>query len=105
MTTQDIEQAIRDLIKELYCAEYQGVLKVRETTYEFPGEEPEHIGYRVDIGLNKDEKPLSIACQGSAEEFIQFIKKELMERSLIRTKYFTAIQLYEDFKDGCKEEK
>lgn len=77
MTTQDIEQAIRDLIKSLYCKEYQGVLKVYETTYKFPGEEPEHVGYRMDLGLNKDEKPLSIACDGTAEEFIKFIEKEL----------------------------
>ena len=57
----------------------------------------------MDLGLNKDEKPLSIACDGTAEEFLQFIEKELKERSLIRTEYFTAIQLYDDFKDGCKK--
>ena len=74
MTTQDIEQAIRDLIKSLYCVEYQGVLRVYETTYKFPGEEPEHVGYRMDLGLNKDEKPLSIACDGTAEEFLKFIE-------------------------------
>lgn len=102
MTIHDIEQAIRDLIKNLYCKEYQGVLKVHETTYKFPGEPPEHVGYRLDLGLNKDEKPLSIACDGTAEEFLKFIENELKERSLIRTKYFTAIQLY-DYKDGCKK--
>lgn len=102
MTIHDIEQAIRDLIIKIYCKEYQGVLKVHETTYKFPGSEPEHIGYRLDLGLNKDEKPLSIACDGTAEQFLQFIEKELKERSLIRTKYFTAIQLY-DCKDECKK--
>lgn len=102
MTTHDIEQAILDLIKNLYCKEYRGLLKVYETTYKFPGEEPKHIGYRMDLGLNKDEKPLSIACDGTAEEFIKFIENELKQRSLIRTKYFTAIQLY-DYKDGCKK--
>lgn len=102
MTTHDIEQVIRDMFKTLYCKEYQGVLKVHETTYKFPGEEPQHIGYRMDLGLNKDEKPLSIACDGSAEEFIQFVEEELKSRSLDRTKYFTAIQLY-DYKDGCKK--
>ena len=104
MTTQDIEQAIRDLIKSLYCKEYQGVLKVYETTYKFPGEEPEHVGYRMDLGLNKDEKPLSIACESSDEDFIKLIEKELKKRSLVRTKYFTAIQLY-DYEDGCKQKK
>lgn len=102
MTTQDIERAIRDLIKSLYCVEYQGVLRVYETTYKFPGEEPKHVGYRMNLGLNKDEKPLSIACDGTAEEFIAFIEKELKERSLSRTKYFTAIQLY-DYGDEAEK--
>ena len=56
----------------------------------------------MDLGLNKDEKPLSIACDGTAEEFIEFIENELKSRSLTRTKYFTAIQLY-DCKDECKK--
>ena len=58
----------------------------------------------MDLGLNKDEKPLSIAYDGTAEEFIKFIEKELRERSLVRTKYFTAIQLY-DYEDECKAKK
>lgn len=102
MTTHDIELAIRDLIKKIYCREYQGVLKVHEVFSKFPGEEPQHIGYRMDLGLNKDEKPLSIASDGTAEQFLAFIEKELKSRSLIRTQYFTAIQLY-DYEDGCKK--
>ena len=38
------------------------------------------------------------------QEFIKFIEKELKERSLVRTKYFTAIQLY-DYEDECKAKK
>lgn len=95
MTTHDIEQAIRDIIKCLYCKEYQGLLKVQETFYQFPGEPPEHLGYKVSIGLNKDEKPLSIAGEGTPEQFLEFITNELKARSLDRTRYFTAIQLYE----------
>lgn len=100
MTIHDIEQAILDLIIRLYCKRYEGVIKVSEIVYKFPGEEPEHIGYRVDLGLNKDEKPLSIACDGSAEQFLERIEQELKERSLVRTKYFTAIQLYDQ---ECKK--
>lgn len=102
MMTHDIEQVIRDLIKKIYCKEYKGVLKVHETFYKFPGAQPEHIGYRMDLGLNKDEKPLSIACDGTAEEFIKFIENELRMRNLVRTEYFTAIQLY-DYEDECKK--
>lgn len=94
MTIQNIELAIRDLIRTLYCVEYIGSLKVNETVSTFPGELPEHIGYRVDIGLNKDEKPLSIAGDGTSDDFLKLVERELKERSLTRTKYFTAIQLY-----------
>lgn len=102
MTTQDIEQAIADMITKIYCKKYQGLLRVTETFETFPGEEPEHLGYKLSLGLNKDEKPLTIAGQGSAEEFLRFIEKELRERRLDRIEYFTAIQLH-DYEDECKK--
>lgn len=72
-----------------------GLIKVRETFSSFPLEQQTHLGYELDLGLNKDERPLSIAAEGSADDFLKTIEKELKERSLDRTKYFTAIQLYD----------
>ena len=95
MTVQELEQAIRDMFLKIYCKEYRGRLIVKETFDTFPGEEPKHLGYIVDIGLNKDEKPVSISKECNAEDFLKFIEKELKDRSFHRTKYFTAIQLYE----------
>ena len=60
MTQKDLEQVILELIRTLYCKEYTGRIKVIET---FDGDS--HLGYIVKLGLNKDERPLSIACECS----------------------------------------
>ncbi len=99
MTLQELEQAIRDMFIELYCKEYTGRLKVSETFNTFPGEEPTHLGYLMELGLNKDEKPICISKECTAEEFLEFIRQELKDRSFQRIKYFTAIQLYNE-KEG-----
>lgn len=89
MTQKDLEQVILELIRTLYCKEYTGRIKVIET---FDGDS--HLGYIIKLGLNKDERPLSIACECSEQEFPSFVKKELLDRHLELTEYFTAIQLY-----------
>lgn len=94
MTTEDIEQAILGLFRTIYEKEYTGKIVVKEIIYKFPGEEPQVVGYELKLGLNKDEKPLTIACDGTAEEFLKIVEKELHERSLDSVIYFTAIQLY-----------
>lgn len=102
MTTQALEQAIRDLIRELYCKEYTGKLKVNTITYKFPEEEPIILGYTLELGLNKEERPLFISYEGSEDNFLEKVKKELLKRDLSRVDYFTAIQLYR-YDDECKK--
>lgn len=97
MTTKELEQAILDLFIKLYCKQYIGLLKVSEIL----NNKDYVIGYKVDIGLNKDEKPLSIAYEGSDLEFLSFIEKELKKRDLSRVEYFTAIQIYKE--DECRK--
>ena len=105
MTQQELEQAIRDMLLRIYKKQYIGRLSVKETFYTFPGEEPTHIGYVLRLGLNKDEKPLSIAVEcNTANEFLACIENELKVRSLTRTRYMTAIQLYENDKDNKEKE-
>lgn len=89
MMQSDLELAILELIRTIYCKDYTGRIKVTET---FDGDQ--HLGYILNLGLNKDERPLSIACECSKEDFIPFIKEELLKRHLELTEYFTAIQLY-----------
>ena len=96
MTTKELEQAILELIRNIYCKEYIGRIKVIETI-----DNGDHLGYRLELGLNKDERPLSIAGEGSDNEFLQFIEKELRNRGLDSIEYFTAIQLYNT--DECKK--
>lgn len=92
---KELEQAILELIRRIYCKEYIGRIKVIETF-----DNNEHLGYRLELGLNKDERPLSIAFEGSEKEFLSFIEKELKTRNLDAVEYFTAIQLYNT--DECK---
>lgn len=96
MTTTELEQAILDMFIKLYCKKYTGILKVRETF-----SSNNHLGYVVSIGLNKDERPLSIAFEGDDLEFLKFIEKELRHRDLSRVEYFTAIQIYKT--DECEK--
>lgn len=104
MTLHELEQAIRDMLLAIYKKLYTGRLSVQETFYKFPGSEPEHVGYLLKLGLNKDEKPLAIAYEcATPEEFLKYIEKELKERSLTRTKYMTAIEIYPN-KDGEYDE-
>lgn len=90
MTTQELEQAILELIRTIYCKEYIGRLQVIELF----NYDKEHLGYLLKLGLNKDEKPLTIAWEGAEDKYLVFLEKELKRLNLSHTKYFTAIQLY-----------
>lgn len=92
MTTQDIEQAIRDLFPIIYNKCYQGILKVVAIIDSY---DKTITGYKLILGLNKEDAPLVIACDGNAEQFLNFVQKELQTRHLEFTEYYTAIQLYE----------
>lgn len=106
MGTKDLELAVRDIIERLYNVEYIGRLKVSETFYKIPGH-PEgkdhHLGFKLELGLNKDECPVSLACDGTIEQFLKFIYNELKNNRYHYTDYFTANKLY--FNRGCCEEK
>lgn len=93
MTTQELELQILDMIEEIYCAEYTGTLIVKEIQSSF---DKEVIGYVLRLGLNNTDKPLTIATDCSAEEFLIFIEKELRQKGLNRTKYFTGYKIYDN---------
>lgn len=91
MTTQDIEQAIRDIIRDLYCAEYNGRLNVKKWSQ----------GYTLTLGLNCADKPLYIMGEGTPEDFLKLIREELRAKRLHCTDYFIGQKIY-DNEDGCK---
>lgn len=91
MTIQDIEQAIRDIIRELYCAEYNGRLEVKKWS----------LGYTLTLGLNNPERPIYIMGEGTPEDFLKLIEKELRAKRLNYTEYFLGQKIY-DNEDDCK---
>lgn len=79
-----MEQKVLDLIKKYYKKEYIGGLKVTELGIG---------GYRLilDLGI-PDKRPISIAAELNAEDFIKFIEKELIARQLQKVQFFRGIK-------------
>lgn len=71
MMLQKLEQVIRDLLMDIYHAEYIGKLKLTKL---------EPIGYEIQLGMNVPNYPDTIYAELEDEEFIQFLKKELQHR-------------------------
>ena len=107
---QDLEVAILELIKRIYCAEYHGCITVREIkdcicntccpNYEFT----QVVGYELILGMHTPEKPLRLAINGTQEQFLKFIAKELRSRKLNLAKYFTGYMEDPDKNASCQVE-
>ena len=82
MTTEELEQVILDLIKEVYCVKYIAKLKVKE----LKGEN-KVIGYHLELGMNNVDKPITINKEGTIEDFLKCIREELRLRHLHYTTY------------------
>lgn len=94
MTTKGLEQAILELFRNIYQAEYKSGIKVKELmTWD-----NKHRGYELILDLNNREKPLFISYEGTDKEFLKFLDKELRFMALNRTKYFFG------YKFNCKED-
>lgn len=92
MTTAELEAAIRDIIRDIYCKEYISKLIITEL--------PEG-GYSAKFALNNIDKPLVISAQLNATEFLKFMKEELRTKSLWRVEYSLGYKTYpEDCKDA-----
>lgn len=104
-TIQDIEIAIREIIRRVYCSDYCGRLKVKTIKKCCPSNnyceddvDCEDYGFELLIYLNKDERPLSLAFDGSLENFLIYITKELRSRRLHYTEYYYGYQV---IKENC----
>ena len=100
MTLQGLEVAIRDLIKELYCKEYVGKLKLEEL---FTSENT-HRGYKLTLGMNNVDKPLIISFEGDYKPFLKFLRQEFRDRRLGDTLYFLGYKQYNKL-ESCNEDK
>lgn len=78
---------------ELYKVEYVGGIKI---------EDLDPVGYKVTFYLDNPEIGLNIIADLPDEEFIPFIKEELKNRKLHKTKYYKTIKLYPEQRNICK---
>lgn len=95
----ELEQKILDFIEKKYCRIYNGGLKVTKI-----GTGP--TGYKLVLYLgNEDRRPIQIAADLNAEDFLKFIEHELISRQLIRVQWFKGIKKYpEDEERGTYRE-
>ena len=79
MVGTELENKIRDLIRNLYNAEYTGLIKVDKLIK----------GYKILIGIPSYMAPTSLAtdCE-TEEEFLNFVTGELKSRNYIRQDYY-----------------
>lgn len=96
MTLTELELAIRDTFRKTYKAEYVGRLKI---------EELREGGYKLTLGMHTPEKPLIIAAQLNAIDFLKFFEKELLDRNLDLTSYYTGYQIIKDHNCDEKQDK
>lgn len=83
-THQDMDEAIRLAIRDIYKAEYNKQLRV---------EKLEH-GWKVILGMNHPEHPIIIMADLPDCKFLKFFKQELHNRHLD----------YIQFDEGYKED-
>jgi hypothetical protein len=71
-------------MRKIYCKEYTGTIKVTAL--------PENLGYKLSLGLNNSEKPLTIAIEGSEQDLLRTIYDELRFRNLVEVEYFEGYE-------------
>ena len=86
----EIEQAILESIRNVYCVEYTGTLDV---------EELEPVGYKVRLGIQNADKPITIMAELPLQKFLKFFVQELRDRHLNDTHYYTGYRVPPD--DQC----
>lgn len=92
-----LEEEVKTAINNIYCAEYTGTLKVTELK-----DSGMVIGYKVRLGLNKDERPLYIAFEGNKPDFFKYLEQELRIRRLADTYFYEGEKLYKEHVECCK---
>lgn len=71
MTTQELELAIREYLKDIYKADYIGKLSVTKPN-----------GYLIKLGLNTPDTPITIYTELEDDSLKKFLIKELRDRRL-----------------------
>lgn len=80
---------VRQLIKQVYCVNYVGFLKVKKL---LNWDESER-GWLAQIGLHCDQKPLEIAYDGTYVEFLKRLHKRLHLDHLHDIDYYNGYKI------------
>lgn len=86
----EIEQVILESIRNVYCVDYTGTLDV---------EELKPVGYKVRLGIQNDERPITIMAELPLNKFLKFFVQELRDRHLNDVHYYTGYRVPPD--DQC----
>lgn len=92
MTSELMEEQVRQLIERVYCRKYVGYLKATE----LKDCQGYHFGWKVSLGLYSDEKPLEIAFDGTDDEFLTLLEKRLRQDHLHTTDYYNGYKITMD---------
>lgn len=95
----DMEKAILDMIEKYYKCKYIGGLKVVKTG-------PDWSGYKLIMDLgNPDGASISISADLEAEDFLKFVKQELISRQLHKVQFFKGVKKYigDDQRGTCQK--
>lgn len=96
MQTQ-LEEEVRTVIENIYKAKYIGTLQIAPIL-----DREVQLGYKLRLGMNKDERPLYIAFEGDKDTFIKYLQQELRNRRLAETEFYYGEKLYKNNEECCK---
>jgi len=78
---------ILESIRNVYCVDYTGTLDV---------EELKPIGYKVRLGIQNSERPITIMAELPLNKFLKFFVQELRDRHLNDVHYYTGYRVPPD---------
>ena len=93
MTHTELNQVIREYMRELYEMEFVGEIKI---------EDLDPVGYKVAFNLNHSENPVVIIADLPDAEFLPFIKEEIRSRKFQKVKYYSTSKLPPENLRICK---
>jgi len=83
MEEQELERQIRDYIKTIYNAEYEGLLKVKK----------ENNFYIFTIGIPSYMTPTTITYEVASDDiFLRLIKEELKKINYMRIYFYKVVK-------------
>ena len=93
----NIEEAILNIIEKRYKRKYVGGIKVTKLL---------PVGYKLVLDLgNPDIRPVMIAANLEAEDFLKYVEQELISRQLQRVQFFRGIkkELEDETRGACRK--